>query len=101
MGKGLLQLSKDLAWEDPDACQRIKVVLFVEPTPGQSYSTKLLHLRCHGQLDKVYCEKMAKNLESNAAKRNSQGLLPTRVVWIRSGNYEDEYIRVANDLSHS
>jgi hypothetical protein len=88
-----------LAWEDPDACQCIKVVLFVEPTPGQSYSTKLLHLRCRGQLDKVHCEKMAKNLESNAATRNSQGLLPTRVVWIRSGDYEDEYIRV-NDLSH-
>ena len=43
---------------------------------------------------------MAKNLESNEAKRNTQGLLPTRVVWIRSGDYEDEYIRVANDLSH-
>jgi hypothetical protein len=51
-------------------------------------------------LDKVHCEKMAKNLESNTAKRNTQGLLPTRVVWIRSGDYEDEYIRVANDLSH-
>jgi hypothetical protein len=89
-----------LSWEDPEACQRIKVALFVESTPGQSYCTKLLHLRCHGQLDKVYCEKMAKNLESNAAKRNTQGLLPTRVVWICSGDYKDEYIRVSNDLSH-
>jgi hypothetical protein len=88
-----------LAWDDPDVDQCIKVALFVEHTPGQSYSTKLLHLRCHGQLDKVDCEKMAKNLEGNAAKRNSQRLLPTKVVLIWSGDYEDEYIRVANDLS--